>query len=63
MITFEITEYEDNTYRIETKHIAYHYRDNLLYDNLTPETIFKAMQEIEYEMRCHYGEAVNFVIN
>lgn len=60
MLTFIVTEYEDHTYRVETKHIAYHFRDGLLIDNIDAQDLPEALQQIRQTVEITYGEKVTF---
>lgn len=60
MVTFIITEYSDGTCRVETKHMHYHFRDELFYDGVNKEDIVDVMGRITSEMNNTYGVGVVF---
>lgn len=59
-VTFLLTEYEDGTFRIETKHMHYHFR--AFYDNLKAKDVVAAMREIANDLS-NDGVAVLFEID
>lgn len=61
-INFEITEYQDGTYRIETHHIHYHFADGLLSDDVKPNELFAEMSKITSICNNVYGMGATFTI-
>lgn len=45
-LRFFISEYEDGTLKVETKHMHYAFRDDLNYDDVDPKDLFKIISEI-----------------
>lgn len=60
-VTFEIIEYEDNTFRVETKHMAYHFRDELKQE-CNAKDLYRVMQKIADIMNNKYKKGVVFTI-
>lgn len=61
-INFEITEYQDGTYRIETHHIHYHFADGLLRDDVKPLDLIEAMTDITNICNNRYKVGATFTI-
>ena len=61
-INFEITEYQDGTYRIETHHMHYHFADGLLRDDVKPKDMIKTMTEIASICNNKYKIGATFTI-
>ena len=60
-VTFEIIEYKDKTYRIETKHMAYHFRDGLMQE-CEAKDLYQAMLKIADLMNNKYNTGCTFVV-
>lgn len=45
-LRFFISRYVDGNYEIETKHIHYAFRDDLNFDDITPDKLGKIMESI-----------------
>lgn len=63
MVTFTITEYTDGTLKVETKHIAFHFRDGLFYDNIEARQLLQVMRAITELMNNKYNMGAVFEIN
>lgn len=61
-LTFKIMEYDDHTYRVETKHIAYHMADGLLQDDVKPDELYDVMMNITDICNNKYGIGAIFEI-
>lgn len=62
-LVFEVTEYTDGTYRIETKHMHYHHADGCFYDNVKPCDLGKTMLKVADAVNNKYRQACLFAIN
>jgi hypothetical protein len=45
-LQFFISEYVDGNLEIETKHMHYTFRDDMNYDDFTPDTLYEKMRMI-----------------
>ena len=61
-LVFEIMEYVDGTYRIETKNIHYHYADGCFYDNVKASDLGKTMLKIADVVNNKYDLGILFCI-
>lgn len=62
MVKFRIIEYTDDTFRVESTHAAYHYRDGLHYDNVEAWELPEVMRKITETLYDKYFEEAVFEI-
>lgn len=62
-VVFTITKYIEGDYKIETKHMAYHFKDGLFINDISADQIPKAMEQITDIMNNKYGAGAVFEID